>query len=297
MFLRMVWVEREPVSTPALKKIAALPAVSSLSEALAPYSSVIITGGSSGIGKSFIELCGKLQPELIICNLSRRAPLINIDELKLRHFSCDLSRSVEISRVITEVETFLKTAAPTGRVLLVNNAGFGTYGRFPEPDLAKNLEMIDVNIRAVVELTGLLLPLLKQRGGAIMTIASTAAFQPTAFTGTYGATKAFVLHWSLALGEELRGSGVHALAVCPGTTATDFFQRAGVRPQAAPSRLQSSDQVAVAALRALAKGRTQVVSGFLNGLLAGIVTKLPKPWAARLTARVLEHYYQRQEQG
>src|SRR5437016_4939713 len=120
MFLRMVWVEREPVRTPALKKTAALPAVSSLSEALSPFTSVVITGGSSGIGKSFIELCAKLRPELLICNLSRRAPLINLEKLKLRHFSCDLADSVEISRVAKEVEEFLTDAAPTGQVLLIN---------------------------------------------------------------------------------------------------------------------------------------------------------------------------------
>lgn len=296
MFLRMVWVKREPVRTPALKKFAALPAVSSLSEALSPFSSVVITGGSSGIGKSFIELCAKMHPGLVICNLSRRAPLINSEKLKLRHFVCDLANSVEISRVVEEVEGFLTDAAPRGQVLLINNAGFGTYGRFPEPTLGKNLEMIDVNVRAVVDLTGKLLPFIKQRGGVIMTVASTAAFQPTAYTATYGATKAFVLHWSLALNEELRGTGVRTLALCPGTTATDFFQQAGVRPQAAPSRMQTSDEVATVALKALARGRAQVISGGFNRLLIALVTKLSKPLAARLTARVLRHYYRRQDQ-
>src|SRR4051812_40175555 len=178
MFLRMVWVEPEPVSTPALTKIAVVPAVSSLSEVLSTFSSVVITGGSSGIGKSFIELCAKLHPELVVCNLSRRAPLINLEKLKLRHFSCDLADSVEISRVVTEVEGFLTEAAPQGQVLLINNAGFGTFGLFPEPNLTHQLEMIDVNVRAVVELTGKLLPFLKQRGGTILSVASTAAFQP-----------------------------------------------------------------------------------------------------------------------
>jgi short-subunit dehydrogenase len=295
MFLCMVWVEPEPVSAPALNKSAALPAVSSLSEVLSSFSSVVITGGSSGIGKSFIELCAKLNPELVVCNLSRRTPLINNDKLKLRHFPCDLAQCGEISRVITEVENFLRREVPTGRVLLINNSGFGTFGRFPEPNLARTLEMIDVNVRAVVDVTGKLLPFIKTRGGVIMTIASTAAFQPTAFTATYGATKAFVLHWSLALNEELRGTGVRTLAVCPGTTATDFFQRAGVQPRAARSRLQTSDAVVRTALKALANGRTQAVSGGFNRLLVAIVTKLPKPLAARLAGNVLKRYYQKQD--
>ena len=91
------------------------------------------------------------------------------------------------------------------------------------------MEMLDVNIDAVVQLTAGMLPLMRVRGGAVVTVASTAAFQPTPYLAAYGASKAFVLHWSLALNEELRGTGVRALAVCPGPTATDFFHRAGLK--------------------------------------------------------------------
>src|SRR6187399_2383719 len=107
IFLRMVWVEPEPVSTLALTKIAVVPELSPPSDALSTFSSVVITGGSSGIGKSFIELCGKVRPEIVICNLSRRAPLINSSELKLRHFTCDLAHSEKISGVVGELEIFL----------------------------------------------------------------------------------------------------------------------------------------------------------------------------------------------
>src|SRR5688500_9406240 len=118
----MGWFERDAVSTPDPKYIAALPVGCSLSEVVSSVSSVVITGGSSGIGKSFIELCAKLNPELVVCNLSRRAPVINNEKLKLRHFACDLSRCVEISRVASEVENFLIREVPQGRVLLINNA-------------------------------------------------------------------------------------------------------------------------------------------------------------------------------
>src|SRR5882672_3506231 len=112
MFLCMGWVEPKPVSTPALNKIAARSAVSSLSEALSSFSSVVITGGSSGIGKSFIELCAKLNPDLSICNLSRRAPdIINHEKLKLRHFPCDLARVGEITHAVAELENFLAREA------------------------------------------------------------------------------------------------------------------------------------------------------------------------------------------
>ncbi|MEO7414285.1 MAG: SDR family NAD(P)-dependent oxidoreductase [Opitutaceae bacterium] len=257
-----------------------------------------MTGGSSGIGKSFIKLCGKLHPELIVCNLSRRAPDINLVQLKLRHFGCDLSQSVEISKVVSELETFLTREAPSGRILLINNSGFGTFGPFPQPALSETLTMIDVNVRAVAHLTGLLLPLLKARGGVIVNVASTAAFLPVAYSAVYAASKAFVLHWSLALNEELRGSGVRALAFCPGTTKTAFFERAGVRAAAMEGRVtQTSEEVAIAMVRAIGSGRAQAISGFTSRLLMGFSARLPKPLAARLAGKVTGRFWRRQVNG
>jgi uncharacterized protein len=259
--------------------------------ALKNFSAVIITGGSSGIGKSFIELCGELRPDLEFCNLSRREPAMRNKQLKLRHVACDLSVQGQVEGAIGQVEDFLKSRAPTGKILLVNNSGFGAYGRFPEPSVAHQLEMLEVNIRAVVHLTGGLLPAIKARGGAIVSIASTAAFQPTAFLSAYGASKAFVLHWSLALNEELRGTGVRTLAVCPGPTSTAFFERAGLNEGAVPDFLgQTSEEVVMAALRALGSGKPMVVSGWLNKIGAALVTKLPKPLAARMAAVGVEKF-------
>ena len=243
------------------------------------------------MGKSFIELCGKIHPRLFFCNLSRRKPDINLPELKLRHLECDLAQPAAIERAVATVEELLKCEAPAGRILLINNSGFGAYGRFPEPNLGHQLEMIDVNMRAVVQLTGLLLPLLKARGGAIITVASTAAFQPTAYMATYGASKAFVLHWSLALNEELRGTGVRTLAVCPGPTATDFFRRAGLQQgSVADAWGMSCEDVVTIALRALAAGRSQVVTGWKNKLSAWAGSLGPKPWTARIGAAILARY-------
>jgi len=261
--------------------------------ALKNFSAVIITGGSSGIGKSFIELCSKMRPELAFCNLSRRTPAISsITQLNLRHIACDLSKPEQVERALEGIEDFLTHEAPAGRILLVNNSGFGLYGRFPEPGVAVQLEMVDVNVRAVVHLTGALLPALKARGGVVMTVASTASFQPTAYLDTYAATKAFVLHWSLGLNEELRGTGVRAIAVCPGPTSTEFHRRAGLHGNTVPAALgESSEQVVMASLRALASGRAMVVSGPMNKLATAIVTKLPKVLAARLTARFMARYW------
>ena len=261
------------------------------SEALHEFSAIILTGGSSGIGKSFIELADKLHPSLIVCNLSRRIPDLKLKEIRLRHFTCDLSNPQDLALTVPEIEKTLAREAPDGRILLVNNSGFGGYSPFPEPGLDHQLGMIDVNVRAVVDLTGRLLPLLKARGGAILTVASTAAFQPTPWTATYGATKAFVLHWSLALNEELRGSGVRALAACPGPTPTEFYRRAGLRSGSVGGVWsQSPERVVWETLRALGSGRSLVVTGWKNKVMVWISSRLPKPWAARLARIVLARF-------
>jgi len=265
--------------------------VPSLSEALSKFSAVIVTGGSSGIGKSFIELMQTLGPELQFCNLSRHSPDIKNTRIRLNHLACDLSRPAEIARAVPAIEAWLARVAPTGKVLLINNSGFGAYGRFPEPNLAHQLELVDVNIRGLVDLTGRLLPLLQARGGAIINVASTAAFQPTPYMATYGASKAFLLHWSLALNEELRGTGVRALAVCPGPTATNFSQRAGLQSGAVhPALSMTSEEVVTISLRALAAGRSQVVTGWKNKATAFVGSKLPKSWVARAANKVLGRY-------
>lgn len=265
--------------------------MSSPREEITRFSAVVVTGGSSGIGKSFIEHIATLHPGVFICNLSRRVPDINLSQLNLRHVPCDLSNDEGPSAAAGAVLSLLKEHAPSGPVLLVNNSGFGAYGAFPEPNLAHQLEMIDVNVRAVVELTGLLLPCLKERGGVIVTVASTAAFQPTPYLAAYGATKAFVLHWSLALNEELRGTGVRALAVCPGPTSTEFFRRAGLKQGSVADSLgQTTDEVVRESLAALAKGKAFVVTGWKNKLLSAFSSKVPKALVTRIGAKVLARW-------
>lgn len=151
--------------------------------------------------------------------------------------------------------------------------------------------MIDVNIRGLVHLTGLLLPVIRQRGGAIVNMSSTAAFQPTPFAATYGATKAFVLHWSLALGEELRGTGVQVLAVCPGPTDTAFFRTAGLAEGSVSPALSMTPQAVIEqAMRALGRGRAEIVTGWKNRLYAFAGSKAPKSLAARISAKLLARF-------
>lgn len=262
-----------------------------LRDVCSKYAVIIVTGGSSGIGKAFIEHIRRVDTDVLICNLSRREPDTFYGQLNSRHIPCDLADFGSIERAIAIVTETIPQAKRLGKIMLVNNSGFGGYGRVDEVDRSHQLEMIDVNVRAVVDLTARLLPLLRARGGIVINIASTAAFQPTAYLATYGATKAFLLHWSLGLHEELRGTGVEALAVCAGPTSTDFFRRAGLKKGAVTASWgQTTDQVITEIARALVSGRTQVVCGWKNWLLAAFSARLPKPWSARLGAAILRRY-------
>jgi short-subunit dehydrogenase len=262
-----------------------------MNEPLQTFSVAVVTGGSSGLGKSFIRLLQTINPRLLICNLSRRKPCAENLLPGVRdviHFPCDLARAEDVARAAREVEELLVREAPTGRVLLVNNSGVGGFGRFPAPGAERQLEIVDVNVRAVVDLTSRLLPVLLRRGGAIINVASVVAHTPTPYCATYGASKAFLLHWSLALGEELRGSGVRVLAVSPGTTRTEFFQGSGARAADAIARKgMAPDAVVRAALQALAQGRSSVVPGLGNRIATGAAGLLPKAAAARMAGRVM----------
>lgn len=248
------------------------------------FATVVVTGGSSGIGNAFIRQLQSLNESLLFCNLSRSEPRFDISGLRLRHYPCDLAGPESRKGAFDALANDL----PPGRILLVNNSGFGSYGVFPEPGLARQLEMIDVNVRAPVELTGRLLPLLRERGGAVVNVASTAAFQPTPFMATYGAGKAFLLHWSLALDRDLAPAGIPVLAVCPGPTATEFFRSAGFEERVvSPAFSQTPEAVVSASLKALARRRKLCVTGWKNRIAAALAARLPKTWAAAISGAVV----------
>ena len=252
---------------------------------------IIITGGSSGIGSSIIKALSKLVPAATICNLSRTKPDFFFNENQFIHIPADLSGSGSVASVAVQLNGIL-SKAEAGEVLLFNNSGFGDYGCFQDLDPSKQLNMIDLNIRAVVELTNCLLPQLLERGGCIVNIASVAGFQPTPYMATYGATKSFVLNWTLALGEDLRGTKVRTLAVCPGPTQSNFFKAAGfVTPPMGRGINKvfgmTSEEVATLTLRAVARGRSLLITGWKNKLVVLLGSKFPILFVTRISAFVL----------
>ena len=254
------------------------------------FSVTIVTGGSSGIGCFFIKAIKNVSPDMWVCNLSRSKPGVFLGE-NGTHLAVDLSDSAALQAAADTLLVKLEEAPP-GKVLLVNNSGFGDYGPLPQVDTAKQLKMIDLNIRAVVDLTTRLLPALLVRGGTVVNIASTAAFQPTPFLATYGATKAFVRNWSLALHEDLRGTGVRALAVCPGPTRTNFFKAAGftnppIGESGSGALDMTADEVALRTLRAIAREKTIIVTGWKNRLITSLGGTLPITWVTRIGAIIL----------
>jgi len=260
--------------------------MSLLEQTLKKFSGAIITGGSSGIGATFIEHISKLNPDLRWCNLSRSQPKEFGDHDSRLHLGCDLTQAGERERVASRVGDWIEKLEP-GSLLLINNSGFGAYGPFPEPDRDRHLAMIELNMGAPVDLTARLLPELRKRGGSVINIASTAAFQPTPYLATYGATKAFLLHWSLALSRDLKEDGIQVLCVCPGPTSTAFFRAAGFKDAPMEGKGQSPDAVVRASLRALARGRMLVTSGWQNKCVSAFASKLPKVWVTVLAHWIL----------
>ncbi len=216
----------------------------------------LITGASSGIGEVFAR---KLAAR------GRNVLLVARSEDKLITLCNELGRSNSIRAQYVALDLSKPESAPACSKkqskrglsvdMLINNAGFGSMEEFSKLDLARELNMIDLNVKSLVELTHRFLqPMIERRQGAIINVASTAAFQPVPYMATYAATKAFVLSFSEALWEENRAYGIKVMALCPGVTETNFFEAArGHKPPARAS--QTPEEVVDTALRGLAHGK------------------------------------------
>jgi short-subunit dehydrogenase len=228
--------------------------------------------------------------------------LVARSEDKLQKLACDLEEQYKIQtevvvRDLTEqnaTASVFDTVTQKGLTidLLINNAGFGEYGSFAEQDGQRLLEMMQLNILALVDLTHRFLPGMQQRhAGSIINLSSVAAFQPMPYFSVYAASKAFVLSFSEALWAENRKYGVRILAVCPGPTETQFFQEAGFPlslTDMAAQNYTSPEEVVREALTGLERGQSTIVPGSLgNQLIANLSRFLPRETLVSLVERQL----------
>jgi short-subunit dehydrogenase len=252
----------------------------------------LITGASAGIGHELARVFAADGWSLVL--VARRADVLTevAAELKEKHgtestvIAADLGTREGVQSIVRAVgEKGLQIDA------LVNNAGYGLAGEFVQLDLDKQLGMIDLNVRAVTVLTRAFLPGMVERNqGAVLNVASTAAFQPGPLMAVYYATKAYVASLSEALAEELRGTNVTVTALCPGYTETGFAKRASElhRPRLFAGPLGTLDpaQVAEFGYRAMLKGQRLAVPGLQNKVAAWSARFSPRGLVLKITRRM-----------
>ena len=246
----------------------------------------LVTGASVGIGEQFARVLAERGHDLV---------LVARDRARLEALAKELGteRGVQCEVIAADLTDSRQLATVEARVasvdVLVNNAGFGTTGRFHEIDLDAEDREIRLNVLALVRLTHAAASAMAGRGaGGILNVASVAAFQPGPGNATYAATKAYVLSFSEAVHEELRGSGVSVTCLCPGFTRTEFQRRAGFDESQVPGFMwQSADVVARAGLDGLARSRAVVVPGALNKAAATATRLAPHGITRRAASLVI----------
>jgi hypothetical protein len=252
-----------------------------------PVRRAVVTGASSGIGKAFSERLAADQYE--VCLVARRRDRLETlaDGLRERSGVPVNVRPTDLTNP-SDLDSLCRELADSPPDLLVNNAGFGTAGPFASLDAENEVREIQLNVVALVRLTRSVLPAMVERGhGDVINVSSLAGLSPAPFTATYAATKAFVTHFTEAIHEEVRGSGVRIQALLPGFTRTEFQQVAGVDPSAVPSAAWMTPEAVVeASLAGLERGEALVVPGAGNRALAVVQRLAPRGLTRRLIARV-----------
>lgn len=252
-----------------------------------PYA--LITGASSGLGEKFARLCAEDNIPLVL--IARREDRLKAlaTELKNKYkidvhvFAQDLAQTSAAQNIFNYTES---QKIKVG--ILINNAGFGLLGTFQSLNQKKQLEMIDLNVRSLVDLTQLYLPqMLERKTGKILNIGSTAGFQPGPFMATYYATKAFVNSFSEALSEELKSSGVSVTLSCPGPTSTEFGDTAGATNSKLFNNVNmSAEDVALSAYQAMTNGKRRVIHGLGNSILARLAGFSPQALNLKIVSKL-----------
>ncbi|NOX36683.1 MAG: SDR family oxidoreductase [Calditrichaeota bacterium] len=230
----------------------------------------LVTGATTGIGYELSKLLAADGYSLILVArnsnlLQQRQKELEADYgISVQPIALDLARPDAVKVLTDRLKDRLSDIE-----ILINNAGFGKLGAFWETDPETVVDMIQVNVTALVALTRAILPYMLQQGkGSILNVASTAAFSPGPYMAVYYASKAFVVSFSEALADELRGTGVTVTTLCPGPTRTEFQIRAGQDPQKPFPILpmMSAGAVARVAYRSLKRGQRMVIPGLMNRL-------------------------------
>lgn len=249
---------------------------------------VLITGASSGIGEVFAKRFAHEGWNLILTarsadKLQSLAQLLAKEEgAEVIVIPADLTDCKAPRRIYEEVKQ--KKIPLHG---LVNNAGFGVRGKFVEAELDRYLAMIDLNVRALIELTHLFLSqMIERKQGFIINLSSTASFHPLPYSSVYAATKSFVTSFTEALWLETKGTGIRVLNLCPGVTKTNFGLAAGLRDFRMDSFAEEPEEVVETAFRALRGNAPTVISGFGNKFLVFLERFIPHRLLLRLAAVV-----------
>jgi len=241
---------------------------------------VLITGASGGIGEELAKCFAQDGYRLILVARTTERLVALADTLQQRYGVSvkTISQDLAAPMAADELAAALQRESLAVDVL-VNNAGFAIHGFFAESSLSEQLEMIQLNVLTLTHLTRLLLPaMLERQQGRILNVASTAAFQPGPLMAVYYATKAYVLSFSEALAEEVRGTGVSVTALCPGLTKTGFQRRAGLQGvRMVRGSMMDAATVARIGYRGLLRGKRVVIPGWSNKLMA-----LAARWSPRI---------------
>lgn len=252
----------------------------------------LVTGASAGIGRELAGLFAHHRHDVVLT--ARR-------EERLRDLAAELQARTGVTAHVVAADLAAEDGARhlhdevTGRGIdieyLVNNAGFGTFGPFADTDPRQTMDLVRVNVAALTELTALFVPpMVARHSGRVLNVASAAAFQPGPLMATYYASKAYVLHLSEALSEELEGTGVSVTALCPGPVRTEFQEVAGMESSGLVlhKRLVSVEEVAEAGYAAMMRGKPLVVPGMATKLLAFSVRFAPRRFVAKFVRRLQE---------
>ncbi len=252
-------------------------------------STALITGASGGLGEKFAWLLAADKHDVVLVARSKEKLEALAKELSSKYgiratvLAHDLSQKDAVGSLLKEVKE--KNIIVD---ILINNAGFGAYGKFHETTYDHEKQLLDVNILAFTELTKMILPDMVKRGsGKVLNVASTAAFASGPLMAVYYASKAYVMSLSIALNEELKGTGVTVTCLCPGPTKTGFETGAGMQgSRLFKSSLMDAMTVSEIGYRAMLKGKPLVVAGFRNKLSVFGTRLVPRFLAAKIAKAV-----------